>query len=158
MTEPDDRLRHLIPDIGEYRNKNHEAVEAWSINPNEPYKERDTTNGYTQESFAKLYDEAFTAVNPNTLFFAYKDPYGIQFQTMPTFRSKPPPRYPSLTTVPGMMEGDDDEVAEMERNVLMGVGGRQAVQDDVGLVDRYGLAEAVDIAVLKDKAQPAEYS
>jgi hypothetical protein len=132
-------------------------VEAWGINPNEPYKERDTTNGYTQESFSKLYDEAFTAVNPNTLFFAYKDPYGIQFQTMPTFRSKPPPRYPSLTTVPGLMEGDDDEVAEMERNVLMGVGGRQAVQDDVGLVDRYGLAEAVDIAVLKDKAQPAEY-
>jgi hypothetical protein len=158
----DGRLRNLVPDIGEYRNVNHDAIEAWSINPNEPYKPRDTTNGWTQQSLEQVYAEAFTAVNPNTLFFARKDPYGLQYPTMPTFRAMPPLRYPDLTTIPGLLTGEDTAISNMERDILI-----DADPDDThrteqpveggGLVNKHGTREAVDIAVMKDKAQPAEY-
>jgi hypothetical protein len=160
----DDGLRDLIPEVAEFRDRNHDAVEAWSINPNEPYKQKDTSNGWTQETFEAAYSDAFTAVNPNTIFFGRKDPYGLQFQTMPTFRSTPPLRYPNLTTLPGLLDGQDDAIAEMERDILMddvAIGDQNADGRPRQLVEGVNArvtGEAVDMAVMKDKAQPAEYS
>jgi hypothetical protein len=143
----DAQFRHLPAEGAELRVRDNAAIEAMAIAPTVPLG-REDAQGATPATLARLYAEAYTAVNPNTVFEAHKDPYGLQFQTMPVFYAQPPPRYPSQTTIQGFGPGAVDAVSDMARRELMHMGKP---------VEGGNRGEAVDIAVMKDKANPAEY-
>lgn len=73
--------------------------------------------GYVREDhrpFTRLYDKAFTAVNPPNVFHQATTEFQAPFQPRSRYPlGEPPVRYPDLTTIPGFLDNPAQDKSDV---------------------------------------------